>query len=1279
MSKNNHPDSEAPPPDLDGLCDEVRVTRRLVSGALAALSAVGAAVAQERRAVVVAPPSKRVLGPLDRDLVLNKPKLIRVRRPDDMLILDIQLENLRVGPSGLTRLQAGQPALLIVDHQPQAIADQAYQETNGPKINVNRDGVAEPQPQAKDKSPTPPDVADARIAGPSRVVFAMPAGQTGFAFGDNSVLEGLLDACRTWPMVLEDTAAPAPPEGVYQMGQAAHALGVMHARLNHAEAALKAGLPARQRAALVLAIDAAAAEAGPAIMSGVQVGLPLSEPEIDFMIGEALAKGLGPSRWRRTSAETLLYARRAVEAAAACDALQLAQAATNETIPGVAPLPRTRRPIRPLPSAAPAPTVTAPMTRAPVGAARPPFRLPPFRPVPTPAPQQTAPTPVHPVPPETRSPTVVRPLPHQVPSPHAPSEQVTALEIPYRLFQSPLESAGWTHATAPVKHRGLTELWHTRLGARRPWGVDDHAAEPLRAIWSWDYPDNAPHDFQPPYWALNGADRRMLVKLTAGFGEKIGASGPMLMAPRADYTPKPSTAKRLMLSALGGWLDLDGNWNVRPVNVDIEAWSHKTAMARDYFVRVVYAGFLFPFGHAASLVKVTERKFETQGDGGRAAVLRQRFFIIVREPVRAYPGPGQAFGGRDFPFQSVEILTKVTADLAFPGANPDDRMPEAFYKPPNDGQDYWRTAFFPISASGDFLFQMAGVDGAGRRIPFQAPLLFVSELHNNPADIDQIAGVYAASKSGGKLRSQVAMGGAVIQYAPQTIGTDDKGDTNIPTDWVMLRGGRTQSSLDAHAAQFYPGFAKAQTPLPTIKHLLQSDQSPTVSFSKPYLDNGFAAGPGQVFLDIQSPVSVPTDSSHPTDKFGGLISPNLAPTALSRNFGLVSGAAAGGGNAAKFLSGQFDPADYLPGDAKLLGFIPLKDVLRVIDVAASPTATPKLSNLDLPDRLEVGFSLRQGQLKSPSDLFVPSDASVLAIDAKTIVWRNGNPAQSSVDGALNDFKVNLFGFIILAFDNLSFHAEPGKKSDVSVDLNPDHGVMFGGPLEFVNTLKDFIPGNGFADPPGISVTPAGVSASYSLGLPTISVGALSLQNISFGAGFNLPFTGDAPSVRFNFAERHNPFNLTVSLYGGGGFVAITVDTGGVRELEASLEFGAQIAIDLGVASGGVYIKGGFYFHWKDHPDQLVYLEGYVELGGHLTVLGLITASLVFHLGLAYEKAGTATRLFGQATLTVEVDVMFFSTSVDVMVEKQFAGSSDPHFIDLIPDAETWGAYCAAFA
>jgi hypothetical protein len=55
-------------------------------------------------------------------------------------------------------------------------------------------------------------------------------------------------------------------------------------------------------------------------------------------------------------------------------------------------------------------------------------------------------------------------------------------------------------------------------------------------------------------------------------------------------------------------------------------------------------------------------------------------------------------------------------------------------------------------------------------------------------------------------------------------------------------------------------------------------------------------------------------------------------------------------------------------------------------------------------------------------------------------------------------------------------------------------------------------------------------------------------------------------------------------------------------------------------------------------------------------------------------------VWGEATLEVEIDVLFLSFSVSVQCRREFGGSEgDPKFIELIPDQPTWNEYCQAFA
>ena len=134
---------------------------------------------------------------------------------------------------------------------------------------------------------------------------------------------------------------------------------------------------------------------------------------------------------------------------------------------------------------------------------------------------------------------------------------------------------------------------------------------------------------------------------------------------------------------------------------------------------------------------------------------------------------------------------------------------------------------------------------------------------------------------------------------------------------------------------------------------------------------------------------------------------------------------------------------------------------------------------------------------------------------------------------------------------------------------------------------------------------------------------------------------------------------------------------------SSFEFGATASIDLGVASGGVHIMAGIYFKLErkgDPPNDklLPTLSGYLRLGGYLSVLGLIKISLEFVLSFTYD--GLKDKAYGRATLTVKVEIVFFSTSVEVTVEKAFGGhGGDPKFGELFAAPVVWSEYALAFA
>ena len=68
--------------------------------------------------------------------------------------------------------------------------------------------------------------------------------------------------------------------------------------------------------------------------------------------------------------------------------------------------------------------------------------------------------------------------------------------------------------------------------------------------------------------------------------------------------------------------------------------------------------------------------------------------------------------------------------------------------------------------------------------------------------------------------------------------------------------------------------------------------------------------------------------------------------------------------------------------------------------------------------------------------------------------------------------------------------------------------------------------------------------------------------------------------------------------------------------------------------------------------------------GEVEALGLVSVCIELYLSLTYETK--TEKAVGRATLTVEVEVAFFSVSVSISCEKKFAGSAgDPSFADVM--------------
>jgi hypothetical protein len=712
---------------------------------------------------------------------------------------------------------------------------------------------------------------------------------------------------------------------------------------------------------------------------------------------------------------------------------------------------------------------------------------------------------------------------------------------------------------------------------------------------------------------------------------------------RGDVTVAPTNDRLIRLGDPGQALNLS-------------EWVHVATQGRDHYVRIVYEGYLYPFGHRAALVKVTERKFN-QVNGTPVAYLEQRMFIVVRQPQKDYTQANDTQealpqGGRRMPLKRVRLTTLMTPDIDFPDPAPFRSTPP---RPGDPQYSFW------IRVGGrDFQFHAIGQDSENHPVDFTAALVFVPNSDASVADaVTSIQRVYRASGD----RRACPVPGQSITYADRSDGSDN---TTLTTRSLYF------DTDSAAIAKFIPKLAKASVNLTAVEQLTGTSTPTEIQYYENYVTGGFDGG-NEVFAELVNKVQ----STFSADKGGGIATPNLSITGVTRKLGAVAG------NLTKAAANTFDPGDFfadVADTATLFGKIKLIDLLvtgtyaNAPNVQFFPQASPPNVKLnwkpDIKD-VDVGFFS-----------FIREAGSELEIQGVIEQPIDGSKGRSLFTGTLTRFYLRFLKVVKLSFDAFSFRAETGKKIEVNVQLKGDDPLQFEGDLEFVNELKNIIPPALFGDGPSLELTPQpAIRAGFAIGLPPVEVGVFALKDVSLGAALTLPFLDGSPLFDFNISEREHPFNLTIAFFGGGGFFRLQLDTKAVRVVEAAFEFGASASINLGVASGGVHIMAGIYFklerrtvEGKDY--NAATLSGYFRMGGELSVLGLISISLEFNLSFTYKDPGKA---YGRATLTVKVEVLFFSKSIEISVEKEFGSSSgDPTFAQ-VWEEPAWNEYAMAFA
>ncbi|MFL6100302.1 MAG: hypothetical protein ACJ71T_10145 [Actinomycetales bacterium] len=697
--------------------------------------------------------------------------------------------------------------------------------------------------------------------------------------------------------------------------------------------------------------------------------------------------------------------------------------------------------------------------------------------------------------------------------------------------------------------------------------------------------------------------------------------------------------------------------------LDLSQWAHVAAQGRDHYVRLVYEGRLADTGHRASLVKVTERRFETSPSGDPTAYLRQYFYVVVKERERVYAPDGSTPRGRAMPLRHITLTTMVTPHIDYP------------YDPPCAITD---RSFWVMVGGEDMLFHGTTVGADGQVRDFAKPMIFVP---NSETEFGVLQGYVGTVEN--KARLSAAVPGQAVAFADAGGGDN----TSFVTQSFSLANlGATRDTF------FEPVLFSADVRIPAAEALTGASSPTKIRMLQQFVDQGFgdAGNATGAFAEVVKLVSTAdsapaaltgagSDAKFNAAQSGGFATPRLDLTVLTRAHGPL------GGQVGDALGDVFHPADVFPkGVATLFGVFDLADLLPTGTVdGQAPKMTVERDGTAIVTKLD--WASPVGDLPA---VLVTFRSLGTTLDVHVELRKELTGAGStSVNGTLTAFDVEFLSSLIVHFTSFAFAARSGSKTDVKVDLDAARPVEFVGDLAFVEGLRKVIPPGVFGDGVSIDIisNPIGIRAGLEIGLPPATVGIFALKNISFSAGLTVPFVDGKPVVEFGFARRDAQFLLAVLIFGGGGFFHVELDTDGIRKLEAAFEFGATAALDIGIASGEVHVMAGIYFAMErkvlpDVGEQMcASLTGYLRCGGSLCVLGIVKISVEFYLSFTYYAA-PIDKAKGRATLTVEVEIACFSKSVELTVERAFGGKGgDPTFADQMTTPALWAEYAQAYA
>lgn len=341
---------------------------------------------------------------------------------------------------------------------------------------------------------------------------------------------------------------------------------------------------------------------------------------------------------------------------------------------------------------------------------------------------------------------------------------------------------------------------------------------------------------------------------------------------------------------------------------------------------------------------------------------------------------------------------------------------------------------------------------------------------------------------------------------------------------------------------------------------------------------------------------------------------------------------------------KFDLSSILPNVAG----IPLQNLFSGLKMPDAGDSVKVRHGVDQQTRrawlnVDVGFQAPgNATLFAVGPLAVRINQPYFGAEARVVASVEG-VQERQVKGRLSGtWQLQVGGFELISFKETPLEFDEAGR--IRFDVDP-RNVQMTPALDFINSLLTSLSPGGLT----IRFDGSGVVSTLDLPIPDTQIGAFGFSGLRLGASLALRYGGSGSGgfnigVTASLGRRDAPFNLSIFILGGGGYLELGSryypSTGQVEATaDLAITASASLAIALGPIRGGVAVYVGVTATYSSLSGGGLYVGLLFMVSGYVSVLSIASATITLRLDAQYQGGA----LVGQGHLEIRIKICWCFT------------------------------------